>query len=443
MRIFGFYKMKTKTETIYALASPIGKSAIATFRISGPDAYKEILGISSNMPSKNKKITVNKIKDKKGTLIDKTITTFFYAPHSYTGEDMVEISVHGGAAIIEKMTNELSNLNGFRLAEPGEFTRRSFENNKLDLTQVEAIADIINSETETQRKLALNQLEGSITKEVAGISKNIMKLMADIEAVIDFSDEDLPKSIEKKIKEQNKNIIVKINKILKGSVFAEKIRKGFLIAVVGKTNSGKSSFINKIANRDISIVTSEPGTTRDLIEIFIDIKGIPVRFFDTAGLRKSQNKAEQIGIKKAQNLTKIADINLIFLSNLKEISAYKKTKNKIFVFSKLDKRKKLNKDKKIYDISSYSGAGITKLFNKIFFELKRGRLGENTSVSRERHKKSLEGAQKSLKRALKNKNYDLIAEDVRSSLGEISKISGKVDVENILEIIFNDFCIGK
>ncbi len=435
--------MKTKTETIYALASPTGKSAIATFRISGPNAYKEILSISSNMPNKNKKIAVNKIKDKKGTLIDKTITTFFSSPYSYTGEDMVEISVHGGAAIIEKMTRELSKLSGFRLAEPGEFTRRSFENNKLDLTQVEAIADIINSETETQRKLALSQLEGSITKEVTTISENIMKLMADIEAVIDFSDEDLPKSLEKKIKEQNKNIIIKIDKILKGSIFAEKIRKGFLIAVVGKTNSGKSSFINKIANRDISIVTNEPGTTRDLIEIFIDIKGIPVRFFDTAGLRKSQNKAEKIGIKKAQNLIKIADINIIFLSNLSEIDTYKNIKNRIFVFSKLDKRKKLSKNNNIYDISSYSGSGIAKLFDKIFLELKKEKLGENTSVSRERHKKSLEGAKKNLKRALKNKNYDLIAEDVRSSLEEISKISGKVDVENILEIIFNDFCIGK
>lgn len=442
MGLFVFF-MTNKKKTIYALATPTGKSALATFRISGPDAHKGILSISSNMPSKLKKTTVNKITTKKGDLVDKTITTFFCAPNSYTGEDMIEISVHGGTAIVEKTTKVLSELKGFRLAEPGEFTRRSFENNKLDLTQVEAVADIINSETETQRKLALSQLEGSITTEVGRISKKISKLLADIEATIDFSDEDLPKGLIKGIKEQNKNIIKNIEKIIEGSVFNEKIRSGFVVSIVGKTNTGKSTFINKISNREISIVTDEPGTTRDLIEVFMDIGGVPIRFFDTAGLRKSQNKVEKIGIKKAENLMEIADINLVFLSKHSEKTKYKNVKNKIFVLSKLDKRKKKLKKNSICEISSFTGSGIKPLFEKIYLSLKKKKLGENTSISRERHKQCLLEAKIFLNNALIDKNYDLLAEDIRSSLREVSKISGKVDVEKILEIIFNDFCIGK
>ena len=442
MGLFGFF-MINKKKTIYALATPTGKSALATFRISGPDALKGISGVSSNMPSKSKKITVNKITNKKGELVDKTVTTFFCAPNSYTGEDMIEISVHGGAAIIEETTKVLSELKGFRLAEAGEFTRRSFENNKLDLTQVEAVADIINSETETQRKLALSQLEGSITSEVGLISKKISKLLADIEATIDFSDEDLPLNLNKTIKEQNKNIIRNIEKIIKESVFNEKIRNGFIVSVVGKTNTGKSTFINKISNREVSIVTNEPGTTRDLIEVFMDIKGVPIRFFDTAGLRKSKNKVEKIGIKKAENLMETADINLVFLNNYSEKKKYTAIKNKIFVLSKFDKRKKKTKKNNVYEISSVTGYGIKDLFEEICLGLKKNKLGEITSVSRERHKQCLLEAKNFLNKALIDKNYDLLAEDIRSSLREVSKISGKVDVESILEIIFNDFCIGK
>ena len=435
--------MKKENDTIYALSTPTGKSAIAVIRISGPGAHKILKKISATKSKTPNQSFLNTIKTISGTKVDKTITTLYKKPKSFTGEDMVEISCHGGTAVINKIIKLLNQTKGTRIAEKGEFTRRAFENNKLDLTQVEAISDIVNSETEAQRKQAYNQLEGSLSNKSKEIYDEIKSVLANTEAIIDFSDEDLPLNIYKKIKEQIKNIIKKIDKTLDNYDSGIKVRNGFIVAIIGETNTGKSSFINYISDQDIAIVTDTPGTTRDVLESYLDVYGIPVRFFDTAGIRKSRNKIEKIGINRGLRISEQADINLIFIDKLKDVENFKHTKNPIFIQSKIDIRKKPIKKSKIINISSLNGRGIKGLLKVIFMRLKKGSRPESIFVSRERHKKCLEKSKQFLLMAQKSRNYDFMSEDIRQSLKEISKIYGKVDIEDILGIIFNDFCIGK
>ena len=435
--------MKKDKDTIYALSTPTGKSAIAVIRVSGPASHKIVKKISTNKPKAPNQSFLNTIKTRDGTKVDKTITTLYKRPKSFTGENMAEISCHGGIAVINKIIKLLNQTKGIRIAEKGEFTRRAFENNKLDLTQVEAISDIINSETEAQRAQAYNQLEGRLSAKSKEIYEEIKLILANTEAIIDFSDEDLPSNIYKKIKEQIKNIIKKIDKTLDNYDSGIRVRGGFIVAIIGKTNTGKSSFINYISEQDISIVTDAPGTTRDVLESYIDVSGIPVRFFDTAGIRKSHNKIEKMGINKGIKISEKADINLVFIEKLQDMSNFKQTKNPVFIQSKLDKRKKPIKNSKIINISSLSGFGVKKLLKVVFNKLKKNNRPESIFVSRERHKNCLEKSKEFLLMAKKNKNYDFMSEDIRQSLKEISKIYGKVDIEDILGIIFNDFCIGK
>ena len=430
-------------DTIFALATPIGRSAVATIRISGLKALETVNKISLNMPQEHATAKLNTILLNNKEHIDQTITTIFKSPMSYTGEDVVEISTHGGSAVINKIIGILGRCNNLRLAEPGEFTRRAFENNKLDLTQVEAISDLVNSETEAQRKQAVNQLSGLFSNRIKKWSDRIIKNLANIEAAIDFSDQDLPKDLIIKVKEQNKNIINEIESYLGDNKIGEKIRSGFIVAILGKTNVGKSSFINKIAQRDLAIVTDEPGTTRDAIELFADFKGLPVKIFDTAGIRKTKNRVEYLGVEKSYLLSDIADINLVFLENEDDINKFKNFNNKIFVQSKSDINEKIySNNNVIYYISSKTGEGIDKLIDKIYLKLLPNSKID-TSVSRERHRIILKNTICYLKKSIDLKNIDVIAEDVRLALNEISKISGKKDVEDILDIIFNDFCIGK
>ncbi len=432
---------KTK-ETILAVATPPGKSAIAVVRISGNKAIKTIKSISKSMPTKPNSTTLNMIVDSDGEKIDQSLTTFFKAPKRYTGEDMVEVSIHGGKAVLNKLIKTLLRKN-IRYAEAGEFTRRAFENNKLDISQVEAIADLVSAETEQQRKQALNQLEGNSSNKIKDLHEQIKKLLADVEAVIDFSDEELPQNIEKTILEQIENISRNFKNIIVESERGKKIKEGYVVAIIGNTNTGKSSFINNISNRDVAIVNSEPGTTRDIIESYIDIGGYPVRFYDSAGIRKSSNKIERIGIKKTIKLSRSSDINLIFIDKSQDKEKYSKMKNKIFVQSKLDIRRNPIKNKEVIKISSKNGHGINTLLRIISKNLSNLSLDFNNSISRERHLSILLESKKHIENAKKSKNYDIIAEDIRLSLKEMSKIYGKTDIEHILGIIFNNFCIGK
>ena len=252
----------------------------------------------------------------RGNIVDQTLTTLFKSPKSYTGEDMAEISCHGSISVINKITKTLLKKQ-IRLAEPGEFTKRALMNDKLSVLEAETINDLINAETENQRKIAIGNLSGNLDKFINELSYKLKKLLADIEAIIDFADEDLPKEIYKNIREQNKNIYNQIENIIKKSSLSKQIHSGFMITIIGKPNTGKSSFINYINNKEVSIVTNIPGTTTDLVSSTVDIQGDKYTFIDTAGIRKYKNLIEKIGIEKSLESAEKSDLNIVFLKKMK------------------------------------------------------------------------------------------------------------------------------
>ena len=428
--------MKPFKETIFALSTQRGKSGIAVFRVSGKSSHKIIKSISSKKKFKINFATLNNLLDGK-SIIDQTLTTFFKSPKSYTGENMVEISCHGSISVINKITKTLLKKQ-IRLAEPGEFTKRALMNDKLSVLEAETINDLVNAETENQRKTAIGNLSGNLDKLVNEISNKQKKLLADIEAIIDFADEDLPKKIYKSIKEQNKNIYKQIENIIKKSSLSRQIHNGFTITIIGKPNTGKSSFINYINNKEVSIVTNIPGTTTDLVSSTIDIQGDKYTFIDTAGIRKYKNLIEKIGIERSLESAKKSDLNIVFLKN-NEKKNYSKIKSKIFVKSKYDTNKK--KFSGVQSISSVSGYGIENLIKTISSKLKKKPIF-GPVFSRERHLESLNKSLVLLK-SLDLKEIDIAAENVRRSIMYIDGINQKFDIEKILDIIFSDFCIGK
>jgi len=428
--------MKVSKDMIFALATQRGKSGIAVFRVSGKGSHTIIKSISSKKKFKTNFATLNNLLDGK-SVVDQTLTTFFKSPKSYTGEDMVEISCHGSISVINKITKTLLKKQ-IRLAEPGEFTKRALMNDKLSVLEAETINDLVNAETENQRKIAIGNLSGNLDRFINEISNKQKKLLADIEAIIDFADEDLPKEIYNNIREQNKNIYKQIEKIIERSALSRQIHDGFTITIIGKPNTGKSSFINYINNKEVSIVTNIPGTTTDLISSTLDIKGDKYTFIDTAGIRKYKNLIEKIGIERSLESAEKSDLNIVFLKN-NEKKNYSKIKSKIFVKSKYDTNKK--KISGVHSISSISGYGIKSLIKTISSKLKK-KLISGPVFSRERHMESLNKSLLLLK-SLDLKEIDIAAENVRRSIMYIDGINQKFDIEKILDIIFSDFCIGK
>ncbi len=428
--------MKSSKETIFALATQRGKSGIAVFRVSGKGSHKIIKSISSKKKFKTNFATLNDLLDGK-SVIDQTLTTFFKSPKSYTGEDMVEISCHGSISVINKITKTLLKKQ-IRLAEPGEFTKRALMNDKLSVLEAETINDLVNAETENQRKIAIGNLSGNLDKLVNEISNKQKKLLADIEAIIDFADEDLPREIYKGIREQNKNIYKQLKNIIERSALSRQIYNGYKITIIGKPNTGKSSFINYINNKEVSIVTNIPGTTTDLVSSTLDIKGDKYTFIDTAGIRKYKNLIEKRGIERSLESAEKSDLNIVFLKN-NEKKNYSKIKSKIFVKSKYDTNKK--KISGVHSISSVSGYGIESLIKTISSKLKKKPIS-GLVFSRERHMESLKKSLVLLK-SLDLKEIDIAAENVRRSIMYIDGINQKFDIEKILDIIFSDFCIGK
>ena len=431
--------MSKYKDTIYALSTPTGRSAIAVIRISGDQSLntlKKISSIKTVIPNKTK-LTLLKFEKQ---IIDQVLVVFFKKPHSFTGEEMVEINCHGSTAIITKISQMLEVL-GIRLAEPGEFSRRSLMNDKLDLLQTEGLADLINSETEKQRSMAISGLSGKLSKFVNEINEKLRVMLANTEALIDFSDEDLPKNILNKILEQNKNIIKIIKKEISSSEISKPIREGFLVSLIGKPNTGKSSFINYISKKEVSIVTNIPGTTTDAVTSTIDIDGYKFTFIDTAGLRKHKNKIEEIGITKTNEIILRSNLNLVFLEK-KEMSKYVKIKDKIFIKSKLDKKRVIKVEKNILNISSVTGEGVKLLLKNIKQKLIKKQKNEPI-LSRERHLNIMKKVLLELKSIHPKDSLDIIAFKLREALRISLEINQKFDIEDVLDIIFKDFCIGK
>ncbi|MDB4860212.1 tRNA uridine-5-carboxymethylaminomethyl(34) synthesis GTPase MnmE [Alphaproteobacteria bacterium] len=431
--------MSKYKDTIYALSTPTGKSAIAVIRISGDQSLnilKKISSIKKIIPNKTK-LTLLKFEKE---IIDQILVVYFKKPRSFTGEEMVEINCHGSIAIITKISQILEIL-GTRLAEPGEFSRRSLMNNKLDLLQTEGLADLINSETEKQRSMAISSFSGKLNKFVNETNEKLRLMLANIEALIDFSDQELPKNILNKILEQNKNIIKTIKKEIRISEMSKPIRDGFVVSLIGKPNTGKSSFINYISKKEVSIVTNIPGTTTDAVTSTIDIDGYKFTFIDTAGLRRHKNKIEEIGIKKTSEIILKSNLNLVFLEK-KEMSKYVEIKDKFFIKSKLDKKRVIKIEKNIINISSLTGEGVKILLKKIKKTLIKNKKNEPI-FSRERHLSIMKKVLLELKSIKTKDSLDIMAFKIREALRISLEINEKFDIEDVLDIIFKDFCIGK
>ena len=442
--------------TIYALSSGPGISGIAVIRVSGKNTAEVIKKLTGSKLPSPRVATLKKFnKNGKKELIDEGVIIWFPGPNSYTGEDLAEFHVHGSRAVIKAMHLAISKINNCRLADPGEFTKRAFQNGKINLLKAESIADLISAETEIQRKQALKIMSGKSSDQFNLWREQLLKILSHVEAKIDFPDENLPKNIINAIRKTSNNILIEIKKTLNDQKVGERIREGFRIAIVGPTNSGKSSLLNYLSKRDVAIVSEIAGTTRDVIETHLNLDGYPVVVSDTAGIRDSKNEIEKMGIKIALNRAEDADLKLVIVSaknvNFTGVLKGLLTKNAVLVVNKSDLMKgKFNSKFKKYEhvlISIKKDSNLNKLISKIKNKLKnKFTTAEDILITRERHRQNLINCVHHLEKFEKKKSaqdFDKAAEDLRLATRHLGMIVGKVDVEELLGSIFNDFCIGK
>ena len=442
--------------TIYALSTGPGISGIAIIRISGFQASEIIKSLTGREIPLPRVATLRKINNiNTSELIDEGMIIWFPGPQSYTGEDMAEIHIHGGKAGILAVQNEISKIKNCRLAEPGEFTKLAFQNEKINLLKAESIADLISAETEIQRLQAVKIMKGKSSKKFNELRGKLLKLLSFMEAKIDFPEEDLPEENLVKIKKDSGEVLNEINKILNDQKVGEIIREGFKIAIIGPTNAGKSSLLNNLSNREVAIVSEIAGTTRDVIESHLNIDGYPVIISDTAGIRESKDEIEKRGIKLSLDKAENADLKLVvvdaksvdlggFLDDLIKDNA-------ILVINKSDLLKeKLDPEilkKNHVLISLKDNLNVDQLILKIKDYLKHKIMSQDDIfITRERHRQHLLQCSNHLKNFLdknEKKDFDKAAEDLRLATRHLGIIVGKVDIEEILGSIFNDFCIGK
>ena len=442
--------------TIYALSTGPGISGIAVIRVSGKNTAKVVKNITGSKLPRPRMATLKKFSKNGGkNLIDEGVIIWFPGPNSYTGEDLAEFHIHGSRAVIDAMHSAISKNKNCRLAEAGEFTKRAFQNGRINLLKAESIADLISSETEIQRKQALKIMSGKSSNKFNSWREKLKKILSHIEAKIDFPDEDLPKNIIKEIQKVSKNVLGEIKKTLNDQKVGERIREGFKIAIIGPPNSGKSSLLNYLSKRDAAIVSEIAGTTRDVIETHLNLDGYPVIVSDTAGIRNSKNEIEKKGIKIALNRAEDADLKLVIVSaksdDIPSVLRRLLSQNSILVLNKSDLlNRKLNNKLKKYDhvlISIKKNLNLNKLISKIKSRLKNKFItNEDVLITRERHRQNLINCVYHLENFQKKKSahdFDIASEDLRLATRHLGMIVGKVDVEELLDSIFNDFCIGK
>ena len=442
--------------TIYALSSGTGISGLAVIRISGPDTKKIIESLTNSPAPKPRMATLKKFsKIKSNELIDEGILLWFPGPQSYTGEDMAELHVHGSRAVVEAMHASISIIENCRLAEPGEFTKLAFQNGKINLLKAESISDLISAETEMQRHQAIKIMSGKSSEKFNKLRDRLLKILSNVEAKIDFPEEDLPEDIIKNIKIESNEIKEEIQKILNDQKVGELIREGFKIAIVGPSNAGKSSLLNFLSNREVAIVSEIAGTTRDVIEVHLDLDGYPVTISDTAGIRDSKDEIEKKGIKLALKKAENSDLNIIliepksvnftaFLNDLVNEKGLIVVNKSDLGIEKIDQ--KIKKFNPIY-LSIKEEKNLDVLIKAIKEKLKKKFIrSDNILITRERHRQNLERCLYHLNN-FEEKNsvedFDKAAEDLRLATRHLGTIVGKVDVEEILGSIFSDFCIGK
>lgn len=451
-------------DTIAAISTAPGIGGIGIIRMSGEDCFKvldKIFKPKTNSDIKGYTIKYGNIVNATGEVIDEVLVSYFKAPKSYTTENMCEINSHGGLVVINKIL-ELCLENGAELAEAGEFTKRAFLNGRIDLSQAEAVIDIINAKTDKEAKVSLKQLEGNLSTEIAEIRKTIISLLADIEATIDYPEYDIEEVTNKRILESLLEVEKKIEIMEKSFENGKIIRDGIKTAIIGRPNAGKSSLLNVILKEERAIVTDIEGTTRDTIEEYIQIDGIPLKIIDTAGIRNANNEVEQIGVKKAIEIAKDSDIVIAIFDISKELTdedeeilKLVKEKNAIIVLNKIDLEERVDISKledlgkPIVRISTKTKDGIDDLYNQIseIYKLKEIANNGELIVSNNRHKKLIKNAKQNLDIAkqtiLDKMPIDIISGNLKEIIEELGKITGETVTEDVINEIFSKFCLGK
>ncbi len=440
---------------IYALSSGRGPSGIAIVRISGSETLKICQNLTKSKDIKSNEVNFCKFYDpNNGNVIDpEALLLWFPGPNSYTGEDLAELQIHGSNAVINSLLRVLSEQKNCRLAEPGEFTKIAFQNDKIDLLKAESIGDLIHSETELQRQQAVKLVQGNASNYYNNLREKIIKSLAFIEAKIDFAEEDLPEKVLKDAHKSIKEVHSEITKIIEDNKVGEKIRDGFRVSITGEVNAGKSSLLNLLSKREVAIVSDEAGTTRDVIETYLNLDGYPVLLADTAGIRETKNEIEKKGISLALGKSKEADLNIVVIDNSskkinKEIHNMINRDSIIFL-NKSDVSDKLNHKFDVDTVlaSVKKNKNIDKLISLVKARLSKKFTSNNSIlITRERHRVKLNNCLNEIEKFLKkdqNKDLELAAEDLRMATRHLGSIVGKVDVEEILGSIFKDFCIGK
>lgn len=450
----------TSIDTIYALATPPGRSGVAVIRVSGARAAESLQVFLAAAPLPPPRLAhLCKLYAPDGAMIDHALVLYFKAPHSYTGENVVEYQLHGSPAVITEFLALLSRQPGHRMAERGEFTRRAFENCKMDLTEAEAVADLIDAETDAQKDQALAQLGGALKDLYEGWATNLTRSLAYLEADLDFPDEDLPDGVAAQVRPKLEALIALIDAHLSDNRRGERLRDGIRIAVIGAPNAGKSSLVNALAQRDIAIVSDLAGTTRDVLEVHLNIAGFPVILSDTAGLKPElihqaahtgHDKIESEGIRRALRAARSADLKLLMFDASTEPDAATlelADAQSLIVLNKLDlspRHSSLHGDE-VIKISLINNEGLDTFLTALTVRLNAllGTKRETPSLTRARHREALEACKTALERALSARLPELVAEDVRLAVRALGKITGRVDVEDLLDLIFSEFCIGK
>lgn len=425
-------------DTIYALSSAQGKAGVAVIRISGAEAFPAIKRLSGDVPSP-RRASLRRIRSLNGQVLDDALILTFKKNGSFTGEDTVEIQCHGGIAVISAVMKSLSELGFLRLAEPGEFTRRALENNRLDLTQTEGLADLIDAETEAQRKQAFRVLEGHLGAKTDKWREYLIKALSLLEVTIDFVDEEVPTDVEKEVTELLQSVLFEIKNEISGISAAERIRTGFEVAIIGAPNVGKSTLLNFLAGREAAITSEHAGTTRDVIEVRMDIAGFPVTLLDTAGIRETDDEVEALGIELARQRARDADLR-IFLKDAADLHDVRFKPEDLVRVSKVDLRGGEG-------ISGRTGHGIPELINAIGEILKK-KASSAGVATKERHRIALSDAVENLGSAMNcissnGDTIELAAEEIRTALHSLNVLVGRVDVDHILDEIFSSFCLGK
>ncbi len=427
-------------DTIFAQATASGRAGVSVIRISGPLAFEIVAEMAGRLPASHQ-IALRNIRDPEGGIIDRALVAAFARPNSFTGEDVVELHLHGSIAVVQATLTRLSEFPTVRPAVAGEFTRRALENEKLDLAQVEGLADLIDAETEAQRKQALRVLSGHLGNLVEGWRADLIRAAALLEATIDFADEDVPIDVTPEVSDLLFRVAAAVGKEVEGSKVAERIRTGFEVAIIGAPNVGKSTLLNALAGREAAITSEIAGTTRDIVEVRMNLDGLPITLLDTAGLRESTDVVEVIGIERAMQRAQAADLR-VFLAKPDEVLPLRPLEGDIVVHPKGDEFPEI-----VNAISGKTGKGISNLVRDVTKVLM-VRSDSAGVATHERHRVAmmkalgtLDAAQEILSRGADH--YDIAAEELRSSIRALESVVGRIGVENLLDEIFSSFCIGK